>query len=654
MKEWVGTGATVEEAVALGLKELGASREEVEVEILEMPKRRFLGLARTQARVRLRRREPASSGQAERERGRDGRLWIEDGKLCYEPPADGGSAPRLIIDNRITVRYNGQLVQKSLHLTEGLEGLEIILPDSIEPGVHTEVSVDKDGLTAHFYWQYIQGVHYRLADHPAANVIQLRLESQVIAPKPLNVEDVALAVQAEGICYGVDLAAATPEALAQPKGSLVVAVGQAPKPPQNAQIDYVFQNRKKVDMDAVRIDHYEVYGISSVDAGTVLAVKSPPEPGVPGVDVYGRMIPVGQPKDQQLKVGRGVELSRDGTTAKAAIAGLPIIKGNTLEVLPVLELKSDADISTGNINFDGAILIRGNVLENVKVESRSGAVHVGGLVSGAVIRSYGSIVVQKNVVASELQAGGLSIVRMKLAAVLHNIRDYLDRLERAFHAVAKHSDTVSEPLLISHLLELKFSGLLAEIETLGEVFSQSAAELGPELHEVVARLMVNFTQQSTRSNLTIDAISRLSQSLAEHEAILSAEAANDADIRARYLQNSRLEAAGSVIIEGKGAYYSTVTAGKGFQMVNGPFRGGSIEVNSGNVIVKELGGPTGVATSVTIVGSGRIKCQTVHSNVTISIAQQRYRFDERALDVQAYLVDGSLVVHGNGIKLVGN
>ena len=80
---------------------------------------------------------------------------------------------------------------------------------------------------------------------------------------------------------------------------------------------------------------------------------------------------MGQPKDVAIKCGKGVELSSDGTTAKAAIAGLPTLKGSTLEVLPVLELKSDADISTGNISFDGAILIQGNVLENVRVESHS-------------------------------------------------------------------------------------------------------------------------------------------------------------------------------------------------------------------------------------------------------------------------------------------
>lgn len=652
MNEWVGSAATVEEAIAQGLRELGATREEVDIEILEIPKKRLLGRARGSARVKLTRKQPTPTHSPQRDS--DGKVWVKDGKLGYTPPGEGGAAPRLIIDSRIMVKYQGQQVKKSVQLTDGIDELEIILPHDVDPIMHVEVSVDKDGLTAHFHWQKFEGVQYRLADQPPGNVIQLRLEQTTLAPRPLTKDDVALAVQAEGITYGINLDEINEETLSQPNGSIVVAQGRAPVPPKNAVIDYVFKDRKQVDLDAIRIDHYEVHGISSVEAGTVLAVKVPPEPGTPGIDVFGRIIPAGQPKDVAIKCGKGVELSSDGTTAKAAIAGLPTLKGSTLEVLPVLELKSDADISTGNISFDGAILIQGNVLENVRVESHSGSVHVGGLVSGAVIRSYGSIVVQKNVVASELQAGGLSIVQMKLAGMLQSVRDHLVKLERAFHAVAKHSENVAESVLLNHILELKFPMLLQEVEAVAKLFSEVSNQLSPEMHEIVARLMVNFNPKGTRSNLSIDTISRLAQMLADEAELLKEEAANDADIRARYLQNSRLEAAGSVIIEGKGAYYSTVIAGKGFQMERGPFRGGSIVVNRGNVIVKELGGPTGVATSVTIVTNGRIKCQDVHSNVTIEIAQQRYRFDEPAFDVQAYLVDGSLVVHGSGIKLVGN
>ena len=104
MNEWVGSAATIDEAIAEGLKELGATRDEVEIEVLEVPKNRLLGLARSDAKVKLTRKHKAQETNTP-PRNRDGKAWIKDGKLGYEPPEEGGNPPRLIIDKRITVRY---------------------------------------------------------------------------------------------------------------------------------------------------------------------------------------------------------------------------------------------------------------------------------------------------------------------------------------------------------------------------------------------------------------------------------------------------------------------------------------------------------------------------------------------------------------------
>ena len=70
-----------------------------------------------------------------------------------------------MIDNRLTVHYQGRPSwQKSVQLTEGIDGLSIVLPDDVEPMTHIEVSVDQDRLTAHLHWQLVPGVQYRLAD----------------------------------------------------------------------------------------------------------------------------------------------------------------------------------------------------------------------------------------------------------------------------------------------------------------------------------------------------------------------------------------------------------------------------------------------------------------------------------------------------------
>lgn len=53
MKMVEAVGKTVEEAIEVGLQQLGAPREEVEIEVLEVGSRGFLGLGAKQAKVRL-------------------------------------------------------------------------------------------------------------------------------------------------------------------------------------------------------------------------------------------------------------------------------------------------------------------------------------------------------------------------------------------------------------------------------------------------------------------------------------------------------------------------------------------------------------------------------------------------------------------------
>ena len=61
METVVRTARTVEEAEELALKELGADRNEVEVEILSRGKAGFLGIGAEVARVRVTRLAPAGA-----------------------------------------------------------------------------------------------------------------------------------------------------------------------------------------------------------------------------------------------------------------------------------------------------------------------------------------------------------------------------------------------------------------------------------------------------------------------------------------------------------------------------------------------------------------------------------------------------------------
>ncbi|HEY9857090.1 MAG TPA: FapA family protein, partial [Stenomitos sp.] len=121
----------------------------------------------------------------------------------------------------------------------------------------------------------------------------------------------------------------------------------------------------------------------------LLARKTLPTQGHPGRAVNGESIPPVPGKDVHLLAGRNVELSANKLEAYALVMGVPKLVKNRVAVLPVFQV-NDVDFSVGNINFQGSVLIRGNVNPGFSVKATED-VSVEGNVENAVIESGGSI-----------------------------------------------------------------------------------------------------------------------------------------------------------------------------------------------------------------------------------------------------------------------
>ena len=106
-RQALGTGDTIDAAIAVALAELGATRDQVEVEVLQQPQRRgFLGLKRQPAEVRVTvKEEPGPPPE-------QGTLAVFNGRLVYEPPPPGGLPPILEFGPEVQVLYGGVQVQE--------------------------------------------------------------------------------------------------------------------------------------------------------------------------------------------------------------------------------------------------------------------------------------------------------------------------------------------------------------------------------------------------------------------------------------------------------------------------------------------------------------------------------------------------------------
>lgn len=646
----VGEGRTVDEAIEAALAELGASKADVNIEVVQEPAAKLFGLKREPALVRLtlkKRSKPAPHNFAT--------VAVVNGGLVYTAPEGRlGTPARLEFGPELKVSYNGEPVEKEVLLERGLDSLEITLPEKKEPELNYELRVNRDKTKAELVWNRTPGIDYALSDRKAANQLSLQLKKTPIEAPRLTLQDVADIVKIEGIGFGLLLDELTPELFNAPSGTVTVAVGKAPISAVQHTIDYIFQeDTPAVDLDALRIDYYEVHGIRGVKPGAVLATKIVGKPGTPGTDIYGEPIAVAPLKPLEIKVGEGVTLAEDGLHAIATAAGLPSLQGGVVRVTSVFELQGDADASTGNITMDGNIIINGNVLESIKVESNTGEIVVNGLVSGAQLRTDGSITVLKNVVRSQLMAGGTTVVRIRFLAMLSRIEAQLNELIGAYDSIVKQAANIPFENLIKHLLELKFYQLPKDVKLFADYTKQAKAECAPDMERLAAALSNNFLGLGTLDILDVEGLMQLTAQVKTEVDKLKSMSLTEADVTVGYLQNSSIEASGHVRVTGKGGFYSTVVAGKGFTIAGGVFRGGDVTVNEGKITAKELGGPTGIATLAQITTEGEISINIVHPNVTVAIREQSYRFGDDASQVKARLEDGILAVYSGSNKIHG-
>lgn len=653
----IGEGKTVEEAIKNGLAKLQVARESVHTEIIEEPSTGFFGRRSGKAMVRLTlKATPEIVTQPEPL----GALSVRDGKLVYRAEGAAGSVmPKISFGSQLQIRYQGIPVEKEVELTQGIEPLEIILPEGKEPSLQYEIIVDTKKIKAHLLWKRSPGLDYSLASHPPTNHLKLAVIQHPLEARALEMKDVEELVKVEGLKSGLRMAELTSEMLKAPQSTQLIAVGKEPGVTRQPSIKYIFQDQAAaVDEDAIRIDHYEVHGTEGVQEGAILAVKDPGQLGEQGVDVYGEPIFAEPLKPVQLSAGEGVALSEDGLQAIAVTAGLPSLQSGVIRVTKVFELTGDADVATGNITMDGDIIIRGNVLENVKVQSKSGIIVVNGLVSGGTLRTGGSITVLRNVVRSQLYAGGASVTTMRLLNMIRRISSQLESLAVAYEAIVSQADNIPFENLMRHLIELKFSDLPKDVKELSGELDQISKVSGDEALDFAAlkKAMQDrlFIQDLALLKLNdIGQLQQLRQGVAATIAELEIHTAVESDVKVGYLQNSTVEASGGVEVSGKGCFYSTILAGTGFKIANGVFRGGQVTVNSGKIAAKELGGPTGIATTAQILRMGDITATLVHPNVSVVIGDQSFKFDETTSMVKVNSPSGILAVYSGSNKIHG-
>ena len=180
--------------------------------------------------------------------------------------------------------------------------------------------------------------------------------------------------------------------------TLVVAKGLHPIAGENGwveiKVDLSSKNVKPDDME--RIDHRERGLIINVSQGDVLAALFPPTDGSDGVSVINTPIKASPGKPAALPVGSGTIISEDGSTLIAETNGCIKDIYGKLTVSPEFKVMGDVDFHIGNIDFIGAVRVKGAVKDGFHITA-GGDIEISDVVEGAFIQSAGDILIKGGV-----------------------------------------------------------------------------------------------------------------------------------------------------------------------------------------------------------------------------------------------------------------
>ncbi len=257
-----------------------------------------------------------------------------------------------------------------------------ILPE--REGVKFDVSKDRMTVTAIFY--------------PPTEGAELLTEKEIL--ETIAYRKYTYGIQSENIHHFFEHREYCKE--------IVICQGKEVVQGKNAYVEYHFNTNlraKPTLREDGSVDYFHLNLINNVNEGDLLATLHPEVLGQPGINVYGENIKPASVKSTFIKYGKNTILSEDKLTLTAETSGHVTLKEGKVTVSNVLTLEN-VDVSTGNIDYEGSVEVKGVVASNFSVKA-GGNIVVKGIVEGAILEAGADIILECGAKAGgNIKAGG--------------------------------------------------------------------------------------------------------------------------------------------------------------------------------------------------------------------------------------------------------
>lgn len=624
MEKFIYSNISIDKCLEQASKDLNIPVEEIEYKVVEEE-------LMTQDKVTI----SISSKDIENSEKVDGRVYVIDGQIIVKNAKNGGKPAMISIGRNVQVMIDDKEISTISEVYENSK-IDVIFKEQ-KAVRNLNISVSRDCMSAHIDIFYEPEISYKLKDTEERNFITLEeVEKDRIYPPNFSVSEIEKELIAAGIMFGIDREKIKQCSEADEVRDLVIAEGKPVVDSEDDTLEVKFeQNSKKHSVDLKgNIDYKDIGSIKSVKKGQTLAIIHKGKLGTNGVSVKGKIIQAKKGKLLRIKCGAGCELH--GNTVKSIIEGKPMYKGGLFTVTSIHEVKSNVDLTTGNIKFDGDVIVYGNVLEGMKVEGLNG-VEIYKSVASAEIKSNHDIKIGGNVLLSDVVAGGKNNVNIKLEKDMGKLLSDLEELRKSTEKVLKNKllgRKARDGEIIKILIENKFHDIPKILKEMDKIYAEHP-NLDRNFTLVLKSNLLGFGPLNIENYLKLLDIEKL---IAKQRQFIALDSIKPADIEIAYCQDSVLRATGNIYITGKGEYISNIFSNDSifFKGFNSVARGGIIKAKN-EIHCNQVGSDAGVPTKLIVDAGGEIWAKFAYNNTRFVVGDLEYILEQPSKDIHVYL-----------------
>jgi len=219
--------------------------------------------------------------------------------------------------------------------------------------------------------------------------------------KPVTLEAVRQVLAERGIVHGILEQELIDTVTQGRRETTQIARGTPPTRGTPTRFESLLDRLKPRGQDIdelAQVDYRDLGSLLLVTPGMPLMRRTPPLPGVDGSTVLGEPILPDELPDTPFASelsGAAVD-PEDPLLLRATIAGTPTLVSHGVQVNPLVEVDA-VNLSTGNIHFEGSLLVRGDIAATMEVHV-TGDVMVNGTMEAALVEAGGNVTVKGGII----------------------------------------------------------------------------------------------------------------------------------------------------------------------------------------------------------------------------------------------------------------